>query len=314
MKVLAIDSNHDLLIQGLKNSGFEVVEDYISAKEEIEKIIAEYDGLILRSRFPIDRHFLELAENLKFIGRVGAGLENIDEIMAAEKKIKLFNAPEGNADSLGEHAIGMLLMLLHRLRISDAEVRKGIWLREENRGDELIGKTVGIIGYGHMGKAFAKRLKGFGVKVVCFDILSGVGDENADQISLKEFFHVVDVVSLHTPETEETKGMVNQNFLDSFQKPIYLINTARGKSVVTQDLVKGLKSGKVLGACLDVLEFEKSSFENLQLDEVPDDFRYLIESDKVILTPHIAGWTHQSKEKLAQTILRKILDWKEKIS
>ena len=205
-------------------------------------------------------------------------------------------------------------MLLHRLRIADAEVRNGIWLREENRGDELMGKTVGIIGYGNMGKAFAKRLKGFDVKVVCYDILHDVGDENAKQIGLNEFFEEVDVVSLHTPQTKDSNGMVNQSFINSFNKQIYLINTARGKAVVTKDLVEGLKSGKVKGACLDVHEYEKTSFENLNWDEIPEDFKYLIGSDKVILAPHIAGWTHQSKEKLAQTILDKILVWKQKFS
>lgn len=314
MKVLAIDRNHDLLVQGLKNAGFEVEEDYHSSKQEIEKRIEEFDGLILRSRFPIDKIFLEKANSLKFIGRVGAGLENIDESFAAEKNIKLFNAPEGNRDAVAEHALGMLLMLLHRLRIADAEVRNGIWLREENRGDELMGKTVGIIGYGNMGKAFAKRLKGFGVKVVCYDILHDVGDENAKQIGLNEFFEEVDVVSLHTPQTKDSNGMVNQLFINSFNKQIYLINTARGKAVVTKDLVEGLKSGKVKGACLDVHEYEKTSFENLNWDEIPEDFKYLIGSDKVILAPHIAGWTHQSKEKLAQTILDKILVWKQKFS
>ena len=314
MKVLAIDRNHDLLVQGLKNAGFEVEEDYHSSKQEIEKRIEEFDGLILRSRFPIDKIFLEKANSLKFIGRVGAGLENIDESFAAEKNIKLFNAPEGNRDAVAEHALGMLLMLLHRLRIADAEVRNGIWLREENRGDELMGKTVGIIGYGNMGKAFAKRLQGFDVKVVCYDILHDVGDENARQIGLNEFFEEVDVVSLHTPQTKDSNGMVNQSFINSFNKQIYLINTARGKAVVTKDLVEGLKSGKVKGACLDVHEYEKASFENLNWDEIPEDFKYLIGSDKVILAPHIAGWTHQSKEKLAQTILDKILVWKQKFS
>ncbi len=243
---------------------------------------------------------------------MGAGLENIDEIFARERGIILFNAPEGNRDSVAEHAVGMLLMLMHRLRIADNEVRNGIWLREENRGDELMGKTVGIIGYGNMGKAFAQRLKGFGVEVICYDILESMGDENARQVSLEEFFQRAEVVSLHTPQTKETYQMVNGEFIHSFQKPFYFINTARGKSVVTKDLVTALESGKIKGACLDVHEYEKSSFENLDLNELPEDFRYLIQSDKVILAPHVAGWTHQSKEKLAKCILDKILDWKEK--
>ena len=312
MKILALDSNHSLLISGLRKAGFEVVEDYSSPKEKVMKFISEFDGIIIRSRFPMDKEFLSKGTNLKFIGRVGAGLENIDEEFAKQRNIHLFNAPEGNRDSVAEHALGMLLMLLHRLRIADNEVRNGIWLREENRGDELMGKTVGIIGYGNMGKAFAKRLKGFGVEVICYDILENLGDENAKQVSLDEFFQKSDVVSLHTPQTNETNRMINSDFINSFHKPFYLINTARGKSVVTKDLVEALKTGKIKGACLDVHEYEKSSFENFNLEELPEDFQYLIQSDKVILAPHIAGWTIQSKEKLAQAILDKILDWKEK--
>lgn len=313
MKILALDCNHELLNSGLRNAGFIVDEDYKSSKQEVMKFISEYDGIIIRSRFPMDKTFLEAAKNLKFIGRVGAGLENIDEDFAKERNITLFNAPEGNRDSVGEHSIAMLLMLMNRLKIADNEVRNGIWLREENRGDELMGKTVGIIGYGNMGKAFAQRLKGFGVEVISYDILENVGDENATQVSLDEFFQKSDVVSLHTPQTNETNRMVNLDFINSFHKPFYLINTARGKSVVTKDLVEALESGKIKGACLDVHEYEKSSFENLDLNELPDDFRYLIKSDKVILAPHIAGWTIQSKEKLAQAILDKILKWKAAI-
>lgn len=313
MKILAIDSNHELLNSGLRNAGFIVDEDYKSPKEEVMKFISGYDGIIIRSRFPMDKSFLEAAKNLKFIGRVGAGLENIDEEFAKQKNITLFNAPEGNRDAVGEHSIAMLLMLMNRLKIADSEVRNGIWLREENRGDELMGKTVGIIGYGNMGKAFAQRLKGFGVEVICYDILESVGDENAIQVDLSKFFQKADVVSLHTPQTNETNQMVNLDFINSFHKPFYLINTARGKSVVTKDLVTALESGKIKGACLDVHEYEKSSFENLDLNDLPEDFRYLINSDKVILAPHIAGWTIQSKEKLAQAILDKILNWKVSI-
>lgn len=312
MRILAVDTNHELLIHGLRKAGFQVDEDYISTKETIEKTIEIYDGLIIRSRFPVDRNFLSKAKNLKFIGRVGAGLENINQDYAKERNIILFNAPEGNRDSLAEHALGMLLMLMHRLRIADLEVRNGIWLREENRGDELMGKTVGILGYGNMGKAFARRLSGLGVEVICYDILNGLGDDFAIQVGWDEFLVRTDVLSLHTPESPGTRGLINSDFINSFRKSIYFINTARGKSVVTSDLVLGIQSGKIKGACLDVLEYEKSSFENLDQDKLPNDFRYLLKSDKVILTPHIAGWTIQSKEKLAQSILSKILDWMEK--
>ena len=309
-KILAIDSNHECLNNGLREAGFIVDEDYTSPKEIIEQKINEYDGMIVRSRFPIDKDFLAKATNLKFIGRVGAGLENIDEEFAAENNIVLFNSPEGNRDSVGEHAIGMLLMLMHHLRRADNEVRNGIWKREENRGDELKGKTVGIIGYGNMGNAFARRLQGFEVNVICYDILPNKGNEFAKQVLLEEFFEQVDVVSLHTPQTPETMQMINEEFISNFKKPFYFVNTARGKSVVTKDLVDAMKTGKILGAALDVLEFEKSSFEKLVASELPEEFQYLIQADNVVLAPHIAGWTHQSKVKLAKFIRDKIIDWK----
>lgn len=308
-KILAIDSNHECLNTGLRDAGFIVDEDYTSSKEIIEQKIADYDGMIVRSRFPIDKDFLTKATNLKFIGRVGAGLENIDEDFAANRGIILFNSPEGNRDSVGEHAIGMLLILMHHLRRADNEVRNGIWKREENRGDELKGKTVGIIGYGNMGNAFAKRLQGFDVDVICYDILPNKSNQYATQVSLTEFFQRAEVVSLHTPQTPETSKMINAEFIANFQHSFYFVNTARGKSVVTKDLVEAMKSGKILGAALDVLEFEKSSFEKLIVSELPDEFQYLIQADNVVLAPHIAGWTHQSKIKLAEFIKDKIIVW-----
>src|SRR5690554_95901 len=311
MKVIVLDENHDLLNKGLMNLGFQIDEAYTDSYEQVLGKIENYDGMIIRSRIPIDQRMLATAKNLKFIGRVGAGLENIDEEFAVLKGIELFNAPEGNRDSVAEHAIGMLLMLMNRLRIADAEVRNGIWRREENRGDELMGKTVGIVGYGNMGKAFAKRLKGFGVEVICYDILEGKGDENARQTDWDEFSEIAEVISLHTPQTPLTLGLVNKSWIDSMKHPFYFINTARGKSVVTADLVDALKSGKIKGAALDVHEFEKSSFENPDCSNWPADFRYLAASDKVILTPHIAGWTFQSKRKLAEVILSKVENWKK---
>jgi D-3-phosphoglycerate dehydrogenase / 2-oxoglutarate reductase len=307
MKVVLLDQNHSIIKEQFKNHGFEVVEDFISSKAEIEKNIDQFDGIIIRSRFPIDQSFLEKATQLKFIGRVGAGLENIDCVFAAKKNITLFNSPEGNRDALGEHALGMLLMLMHRLKIADNQVRNGIWLREENRGDELMAKTIGMIGYGNMGKAFAKRLSGFGVSVICYDILPNMGDENAKQVGLNELFTQTDILSLHTPLTAQTNKMVNAEFIAQFKKPFYLINTARGKLVVTKDLVYAMKQNKIKGACLDVLEYEKSSFENFFDQKMPKDFQWLIESEKVVLSPHIAGWTKQSKEKLALILVEKIL-------
>lgn len=311
MKVIVLDKNHDLLNEGLIDLGFQVDEAYTDSYQQVLDKIADYDGMIIRSRIPIDAQMLEFAKNLKFIGRVGAGLENIDKVFAEERGIELFNAPEGNRDSVAEHAIGMLLMLMNRLKIVDTEIRKGVWLREENRGEELMGKTVGIIGYGNMGKAFAKRLQGFGVNVICYDIKNNLGDEFALQVDLTEFFRKAEVVSLHTPQTKDTVGMINKTFIDSFKNPFYFINTARGKSVVTNDLIYGLESGKIKGACLDVYEFEKSSFENLKFEELPNAFQYLVHSNQVVLSPHIAGWTHESKRKLAEVILKKIANWKK---
>ncbi|KAB1069756.1 hydroxyacid dehydrogenase [Tamlana haliotis] len=306
MKVLHLDTNHELLIDQLKALGFENHEDYTSSKAEIEAKIHEYDGIILRSRFTIDKTFLDAANNLKFIGRVGAGLENIDCAYAESKGVYLISAPEGNRNAVGEHALGMLLSLFNKLNKADAEVRGGKWLREANRGVELDGRTVGLIGYGNMGKAFAKKLRGFEVEVLCYDIKDGVGDANASQVSLAEFQEKVDVISLHTPQTPLTLNMIDTNFINQVKKPFWLINTARGKSVVTQDLVSALQSGKILGAGLDVLEYEKASFETLFSTELPEAFKYLIESENVLLTPHVAGWTVESKEKLAQTIVDKI--------
>lgn len=311
MKILLIDRNHDLLEKGLKELGFVVDSAYNYTKEEIIKIIPAYTGIIIRSRIPVDKDLLNAATGLKFIGRVGAGLENIDIEIARRMGIETFNAPEGNRDSVGEHTVGMLLMLIHRLRIADAEVRRGIWQREENRGDELMGKTVGIIGYGNMGKAFAKRICGFGANVICYDIKDNVGDEYAKQVDYKYFLENAEVISLHTPQTPETIGLINADFINSVGHPFYFINTARGKSVVTKDLTEGLKTGKIIGAALDVHEYEKASFENLKHEDLPEDFRWLLNSDNVILTPHIAGWTHQSKRKLAEVILKKIADWKK---
>ena len=308
MKVLHLDQNHPLLLNQLKKLGFENTEDYYSSKEAIEKQLSMYDGLIIRSRFKIDRAFLDHGKKLKFIGRVGAGLENIDINYAEKRGIKLISAPEGNRNAVGEHALGMLLSLFNKLNKADREVRQGKWLREANRGIELDGKTVGIIGYGNMGKAFAKKLKGFEVEVLCYDIKPNVGDNNATQVSLEELQKKADVLSLHTPQTNLTLGMVNRSFINAFKKPFWFINTARGKSVVTEDLVATIKSGKILGAGLDVLEYEKTSFEDLfsESNEMPEAFKYLIQSNQVILSPHVAGWTQESKEKLAQTIVDKI--------
>lgn len=307
MQVLLLDTNHEILKQGLEQLGFTCHEDYTSSKPAVEQMISEYDGIVIRSRFAIDKIFIDHATNLKFIARVGAGLENIDTTYAKLKGIELIAAPEGNRNAVGEHALGMLLSLFNKLNKGDREIREGKWLREDNRGIELDGKTVGIIGYGNTGKAFAKKIRGFDVSVLCHDILENIGDENAIQVSLKELQQKADVLSLHTPQTPLTINMVNTAFINAFSKPFWLLNTARGKSVVTKDLVDALKTGKVLGAGLDVLEYEKTSFENLFIEgNLPEAFQYLINADHVLLSPHVAGWTVESKLKLAQTIVDKI--------
>ena len=307
MKILHIDSNHPLLIEQLNKLEYHNDTDFTSTKEQIEKKIHSYDGLVLRSRFSIDKQFLQAATQLKFIARVGAGLENIDIAAAKASGIQLFNAPEGNSNAVGEHALGVLLSLFNNLNRANREVRAGLWKREENRGWELSGKTVGIIGYGNMGKSFAQKLKSFDVEVLCYDIVGGVGDQNARQVGILEFKKNVDIVSLHVPETPETIKMVNKEFIDTFHKPFWLLNTARGKVVVIADLVEALENNKILGAGLDVLEYEKSSFEELfSSKDLPKPFKKLIQADNVLLTPHVGGWTFESHEKLAQTIVDKI--------
>ncbi len=329
MKVLHVDKNHPMLLEQFAALGFQNDEDYTSSKEEIEKKISDYDGLIIRSRFSVDSELLDKAENLKFIGRLGAGLENIDIRHAEANGIFLAAAPEGNRNAVGEHTLGMLLSLFNNLNKADREVRSGKWDREGNRGVELEGKTVGIIGYGNMGKAFAKKLTGFDVnEVICYDIQGGVGDENARQVGILELHNRTDVLSLHVPQTESTIGMIDSEFINKFHRSIWLLNTARGKCVITEDLVAALKSGKILGAGLDVLEYEKSSFENMfkgsttsttstapllsevegpgKVEVLPEAFQYLIRAENVILSPHVAGWTVESLEKLAQTIVDKI--------
>lgn len=305
MKILLLDKNHPLITAQLSEKNFILEEDFTSSYEDVGRKIEQYDGIIIRSRIPLDKNLLEKAKNLKFIARVGAGMENIDAEAAETLGIQLINSPEGNRDSVAEHVVGMLLILMNRLFIASQEVKRGIWLREENRGDELLGKTVGLIGYGNMGKATAKRLSGFGCRVIFHDILPGLSDEFATQVSLQELQDSADILSLHIPLTEKTHYLVNAEFIAGMRKDFYFVNTARGNNVDTHSLVMALRSGKVKGACLDVLEYEKSSFENLEADN--EDLTYLLESEKVIVTPHIAGWTHQSKEKLAQVIVDKII-------
>ncbi|MFM1808605.1 MAG: hypothetical protein RLZZ242_1330 [Bacteroidota bacterium] len=306
-RVLHLDSNHPVLWNGLEALGYINEADYNSSYDEILVRIADYEGLIIRSRIPIDDTLIERASSLKFIARVGAGLENIDLEAAASNQIAVIAAPEGNRNAVAEHAIGMLLALLNRLRIADTEVRQGIWKRAENRGIELSHLTVGIIGYGHMGKQLAKRLAGFDCEVLFYDIIHGLGDRYAMQVPLETLYEQADVISLHTPQTEQTIHLINESFIAKMHKPFWLINTARGSAIDTKALLQGIKSQKVRGAALDVFEFENKAFSALFEDTFKDEVvRELLKQPNVLFSPHIAGWTHNSHYLLAKTILEKI--------
>ena len=307
MDVLFVDSVHPALEERLTALKCKCDFDYQSSKQEITAKINQYQGLVIRSRFPIDNQFLDLATNLKFIARSGAGLENIAVAYAEQKGIRVFNSPEGNMDAVGEQAIGMLLMLFNQLIKGDTEVRSGIWDREGNRGLEIAGKTIGIIGYGNMGKAFAKKLSGFDCKVIAYDkYKTNFSDALCSEVSLETLQQEADIISIHLPLTAETKYYVNELFIAACKKPFYLINTARGNHVQTSALVNGLKSKKVLGACLDVLEYETKSFETINSNELPEDFNYLCASNNVVLSPHVAGWTQESYIKLSSFLADKI--------
>lgn len=308
MKILFLDSTHPLLENGLRDAGHKLQFDYNTPPQQLYEKLKTVEGIIIRSRMRLDEHFIRQAPQLKFIGRFGAGLENIDVPFAESKGITCLRVPEGNRDAVGEHALGMLLLLFNRLKIADSEVRKGIWLRAENTGIELQGKTVGIIGFGNMGSAFAEKLRGFGVRILAFDkYKTGYAPAGVEETDLATLFAEADIVSLHTPLTAETRFMINEEFINRMAKPFYLINTARGPIVETAALVAGLKSGKVLGACMDVLEYEKTSFENLfENAQLPKPLQYLLAAENVVLTPHIAGWSHESFAKMAKVMLQKI--------
>ncbi len=311
-KVLFIDSTHPSLPEGLEKLGFQC--DYFPdyQRTDFKQIMGEYTGVIIRSKIKLDREMLEVAKNLRFIGRVGAGMENIDTAFAEKQGIRCLNAPEGNRSAVGEHAVGMLLMLFNNLKKGDTEVRRGLWLREENRGIEIEGKTVGIVGYGNMGSAFAEKISGFGARVIAYDkYKSGFSNRFVTEVSPDELFRQTDILSLHVPLTGETLFMLNRDFIEKFEKDFWLINTSRGKVVKTTQLVNALKSGKVKGACLDVLEYERLSFENLDAKTLPKAFTELVKMQNVVLSPHVAGWTHESNRKLATTIVEKVKQLKK---
>ncbi len=308
-KILFIDNTHSALAEELTLAGFQC--DYFPnyTLENYEKIIFDYFGVVIRSKILMDKQMIDKASNLKFIGRVGAGMESIDVEYAESKGIVCLNSPEGNRDAVGEHALGMLLCLFNKLTFADLQMRKGIRDREGNRGIEIKGKTIGIIGYGNMGSAFSQRLKGFEANVIAYDkYKKGFGNECIREVSLKDIFKNADIVSLHVPLTDETNYMFDETFIQQFKKDFYLINTARGAVVKTDALVDALKSGKVKGACLDVIEYEKFSFEEMKINQLPLAYQYLINADNVLLSPHVAGWTVESKYKLAKVLADKIKD------
>ena len=304
-KIIHLDENHELLKNELEKLGFKNYFDLISTKKELEKKIWEYQGIILRSRIEIDKRFIDSCKNLKFIARVGSGLENIDTDYAKKKNIEIISAAEGNANAVGEHALGMLLSLLNKIIKSNNEINQNIWEREQNRGIELDGKTIGIIGYGNTGKSLAKKLSGFNVRVLCNDIIEDVSDKYATQVNISEIMKSCDIVSLHTNLNDSSFHLINKHFINNCKKSFFLINTSRGECLKTSDIVDGIKTGKILGACLDVIENESKSFEFLNINS---DFEYLKKSEKVVLSPHIAGWSIESKLKLAQVVLEKIKD------
>jgi len=302
-KILIADDIHPIFIEQVEAAGYQC--DYQPAiKLDVAlQIIADYAGLVVRSKFNVDRNLMDAGKNLRFVCRAGAGMDNVDEAYAAQKGIKLINASEGNMDAVGEHCVGLLLALMNNFKIADAQIRAGEWKREANRGYELKGKTVGIIGYGFMGKSFARKLSGFGVNVIAYDkYKTGFSDQCAREVSMEEIVKHSDVLSLHIPLTSETNGLVNDEYLFHFKKPIFFINASRGKVAQVRAILNAIKQGKILGAGLDVLEVEK--FPALAEQEW---FNDLIQSNKVMLTPHVAGWTFDSYREISEVMAEKLI-------
>ena len=301
---LIADKMHESIVPLLSELGFEVHYRPEITRKELLATIEAYAGLIIRSKTEIDREVISQASKLKFLARAGAGIDQLDVAILNEKNIVIINAPEGNRDALGEHAVGMLLCLFNKIVSADRQVRSGVWSREANRGIELMGKTVGLIGFGNMGQAFAKRLAGFGCKIIAYDKYHpNFRMDNVSAVDLKDIFEFSDVVSLHVPLTGETRGMFSEAFVDKFKKPFYFLNTARGEIAPYSTILNGLKSRKILGAALDVLENEKinqlTASQQISFDE-------LARLENVLFTPHVAGWTFQSYEKINLVLVEKI--------
>ena len=308
MRILHLDKNHNFLINELKRKGYINVEAYKTTLDEVKSVIAQFDGIVIRSRFKVDSDFLKYGKKIKFIARVGSGLENIDVQYLKKRGIKLISAPEGNSNAVGEHAVGLILSLLNKLNPANNSVKNKLWIRDKFRGYEIENKTIGIIGYGNTGKSFAKKLTGFNVKeIIFYDIINKTKDSIARQVSIEELQNKSNILSIHTPQNRLSIGMINKDFIKKMKNPFWIINTARGSAVKIKDLIDGIQNEKILGAALDVLEYEKKTFENTFNDKISQDFLDLIKNEKIILTPHIAGWTHESHLKLAKIIVQKIV-------
>lgn len=311
-KILFINAAHPVMSKTLTDASYICDLDTESTKEELEAKLTDYQGVVMRSRISLDKQFLDAGKHLDFIAREGVGLEHINTEYAAKLGITVFISPEGSRDTVGEHAIGMLLNLLNHINRADRQVRKGEWLREENRATELKGKTIGIIGYGNMGTSFARKISGFEVKCLTYDkYKTNYGDEYAEEATLERIFAEADIVTVHIPFEKDNYHFVDEEFLNSFTKNIYIINTARGLVLKTAALTEALKSGKVLGAGLDVLEYEESSFAEVKFADLPEPFHYLNEAENVVLAPHIAGWSFESKKKHGQVLAGKIMGFYE---
>jgi D-3-phosphoglycerate dehydrogenase len=308
LKVVFLDSVHSVLVERLSDAGMQCELAWEYDKDQIINCISNAQGIVLRSRFTMNEDFLKFAPDIKFIARSGSGLENIDLNYCSKRDIKVYNSPEGNRNAVGEHALGMLLSLMNHLHTADRDVKSGIWDREGNRGIELDGKTVGIIGFGNNGSAFAKKLRGFDIKLMAYDkYKKGFGDHFVMECAMSALYEHADIISFHIPQNKETLFMANDSFFNSFQKPIFLLNLSRGKIVETKALVDAMKSGKVIGAGLDVLEFEPSDFKSFFKKEIPSDLEFLLNSKNVLLTPHVGGWTNESYFKLSNILADKIL-------
>ncbi len=306
-RILIADNVHPIVNERLRNLGFECTERLNISYNQLLDEITDCKGIIIRSSFNLKKDFFDAARELVFVGRIGSGLEIIDVEYAATLGIHCINSPEGNRDAVGEHALGLLLALMNNICKADKEIREGKWLREQNRGFEIMGSTIGIIGYGNTGSAFAQRLAGFEADVIAYDkYKSGFGNQYVEETTLEDIFKRTDILSMHVPLTKETHYMVNENFLEKFRKSIYFINTSRGYVVDTAGLVNAMKNNKVKGAALDVLEYESASFETLNPGKRPAPLRYLVESNKVVLSPHVAGVTFESQYKLADVLCQKI--------